>query len=686
VNGPSTDDTERVLEDHRDQVRVGCCTDRNLSISRNVGIDMARGDLVAFLDDDAIPDEDWLNDAVGAFDSAEVGGAGGFVYDHTGYNLQYRYSVSNRLGTARWNIAESALEFCYPGCLEFPYLQGTNALFRRDALLEIGGFDEEFNYYLDETDVCLRLVDAGYLLKQLSNAFVYHRFLPSHIRSENRVVTNWHPVIKNKVYFALKNASVDQPFRELLKDWERFCAEAEANLKYHVEHGNATPEKLDEFHRESDAALREGVQTGLTRTRRFLYSDTARQLRGPAKPDVLDEAYRGRFKAYRTILPKSEKLTICLLTQEYPPAVVGGIGRLTYELACGLAERGHSVHVLTKSQSGQNTVDFEEDVWVHRLIEDRQEPAGPSELGIPAPIWQRSARLLSEVRRIHETHPVDIVEGPIWDAEGVAAVLDASFVTVTSLETPLKMALETNPDWIDGSTGQRQFYDGLIAAETAVMERATAVRAISQAIAETMRRLYGVQFAPERLFITPIGMRDRSHGKQVEKSGKFVDVLFTGRFEDRKGIDVLLKVIPSLCLQHERLRFILVGEDRPQADGTSFTSRFRTRHARAPFRDRVIFTGKIPDAELEQHPAQCDVFVAPSRYESFGLVFLEAMMFGKPVVGCRVGGMPEIIQDGITGLLAEPGNVDSLHAALSTLLEDAAKRDAFGKAGRERFL
>ncbi|MGA2720212.1 MAG: glycosyltransferase family A protein, partial [Candidatus Acidiferrales bacterium] len=79
VNGPSTDNTMDVLRAHASSTRVGTCSDRNLSVSRNVGIDMARGDLVAFLDDDAVPDENWLNDAVDAFDSEEVGGVGGFV-------------------------------------------------------------------------------------------------------------------------------------------------------------------------------------------------------------------------------------------------------------------------------------------------------------------------------------------------------------------------------------------------------------------------------------------------------------------------------------------------------------------------------------------------------------------------------------------------------------------------------
>lgn len=682
VNGPSTDGAMDVLRAFSDFIRVGTCADHNLSVSRNVGIEMAQGDLVAFIDDDAVADENWLNDAAAGFTSDDVGGVGGLIFDYTGYNLQHRYTYCDRLGNAYFDRTEPASEFSYPGCLRFPHLLGCNSIFRRRALLEIGGFDEEFDYFLDETDVCLRITDAGYLLKQLPNAFVYHRNLPSHLRNAERVVTNWRPIIKNKAYFALKNAPSTASFLDLMKDWAEYASEVESVLKEKSALGHVGPEILPRFHADTNAALREGILKGQTLARRLMGSEMARSARGAVAMDVLDGGTKNVFKPCPPVIDPRRRLTVVLLSQGYLPEVKGGVSRLTYDVACGLAARGHIVHVLTKSASGQNTVDFERDVWVHRLIPDAEAPPPPPGVRVPAHIWRYSATLLRELRWIDSIHPVDIVEGPVWDAEGIAAVLDGSFRVITNLETPLKVWIETNPHLVDGSEAQRRLFEDQIAAETLLARRSTACRALSAGVLETMEHRYEIRFDADRAVVLPLGMEDRSVGTATPAKSEFIDVLFTGRFEMRKGIDVLLRVIPRLCAKHPRARFILAGEDCAMAGGRSFASLFRQTHAGAPFLDHVIFAGAISDEELDRRLAACDLFVAPSRYESFGLVFLEAMMFGKPVVGCRAGGMVEVIDEGVTGLLAEPGDPESLFAALDHLLSNPDQRHAFGSAGR----
>ncbi|HTV53605.1 MAG TPA: glycosyltransferase family 4 protein, partial [Terriglobia bacterium] len=434
-----------------------------------------------------------------------------------------------------------------------------------------------------------------------------------------------------------------------------------------------------------DEALREGLLRGLTQPRRFLASAAAKEMRGAVSMDLWKDG-AGEFKPFPVTPEASQKLTVCLLSSGYLPEKNGGIARFTHDLACGLAARGHVVHVLTASTTGRNSVGFENDVWVHRLAPAVQVAAPPSGIPVAQPIWRHSATMLRELHRIRTMRPIDLVEAPLWDAEGIAAVLDGSFRVVTWLQTPLKSWIETNLSLVNGSRAQQQFFQDQVAAETLVMERAGGIRACSQAIVNTIEESYGVALRHDRLAIIPLGMEDRSHGADLRRADDFVDILFTGRFERRKGIDVLFEAIPALCLRHPKVRFIMAGEEALMPGGLSLRERFRESLAAAPFRDRVVLAGKVSDEELERYLARCDIYVAPSRYESFGLVFLEAMMFGKPAIGCRAGGMPEVIEDGVTGLLAEPGDAGSLIAALERLIVDRALRQHLGEAARRRYL
>ena len=101
---------------------------------------------------------------------------------------------------------------------------------------------------------------------------------------------------------------------------------------------------------------------------------------------------------------------------------------------------------------------------------------------------------------------------------------------------------------------------------------------------------------------------------------------------------------------------------------------------------RVSFLGRVSDEELDRRYAECDLFVAPSLYESFGLIYLEAMNYAKPVIGCLAGGIPEVVDDGVTGLLVEPGASEPLAEAMLTMLSAPSQLREMGLAGRQRLL
>lgn len=201
VNGPSTDGTNELLARYTDMARIYRCPEVHLSRSRNIGITQAAGDIVAFIDDDSVPDPRWIADLVEGYDSPTVGGAGGLVFDHTGVKLQYKFSVCSRVATTDFSLTPPFDAYTLPGSDPFVYLQGTNCSFRRDVLVQIGGFNDEIAYYLDETEVCLLANDAGYKMRPLERAIVYHKYAPSAIRTAKRVVLD--PYTKVQWFFTV---------------------------------------------------------------------------------------------------------------------------------------------------------------------------------------------------------------------------------------------------------------------------------------------------------------------------------------------------------------------------------------------------------------------------------------------------------------------------------------------------
>src|SRR5262249_33699930 len=160
-----------------------------------------------------------------------------------------------------------------------------------------------------------------------------------------------------------------------------------------------------------------------------------------------------------------------------------------------------------------------------------------------------------------------------------------------------------------------------------------------------------------KIHYAPLCLEDWSVGMEPAAArSRKTRLLFVGRLESRKGIDVLLDAIPDVLAQFPDAVLDIVGDDTiPKPDGTTSKHEFLKRDLAALVRARITFHGRVEEHELREFYRDCDIFVAPSRYESFGLVFLEALMFGKPVIGCDAGGGPEVVTDGETGYLVAPG-------------------------------
>jgi phosphatidyl-myo-inositol dimannoside synthase len=158
-------------------------------------------------------------------------------------------------------------------------------------------------------------------------------------------------------------------------------------------------------------------------------------------------------------------------------------------------------------------------------------------------------------------------------------------------------------------------------------------------------------------------------------------VIFTvGRWlatERYKGMDTLITALPRLMTRWPGLQLVLAGEgdDRAWLEDLAEKNGV-TLH--------VHFLSKVSYAELASCYAACDIFALPSSGEGFGLVYLEAMAFGKPVIAGAHGGAPEVVQDGVTGYLVQHGDASQLATCIETLLSDPALAHKMGERGRER--
>jgi len=191
-------------------------------------------------------------------------------------------------------------------------------------------------------------------------------------------------------------------------------------------------------------------------------------------------------------------------------------------------------------------------------------------------------------------------------------------------------------------------------------------------------RMIGRYF-PDRYRIIPNGIDYAFFAAEVPPIPRFMDnkrnILFLGRQEKRKGLPYLLAAYAGLKRERPNTRLIVVG---PDGGMRAACQRYVERHQ---LQD-VHFTGFIPYEDLPRYYKTADVFCAPNTgQESFGIVLLEAMAAGTPIVASRIEGFCDVLSDGVQGLLVEPRNSEALKDALKAVLSDAAMREEMALAG-----
>lgn len=227
----------------------------NISAARNLGIAQAAGTVVAFIDDDAVPEPQWLRYLMAPATDPAVAAFTGFVRGRNGISFQYQ---ARRLNA--WGIAEAlSLDPAAPTVLPAPATgaiktEGTNMAFRRDVLLDLGGFDPAFHYFLDETDLNMRLAQAGHATAIAPLAEVHHGFAANAMRNAKRVPQDLYDIGASWAVFQRKH--IPQPDRAA--HWAQWRQEERQRLLKHLLSGGLEPRDVTRLLGRLDEGYAEG--------------------------------------------------------------------------------------------------------------------------------------------------------------------------------------------------------------------------------------------------------------------------------------------------------------------------------------------------------------------------------------------------------------------------------------------
>jgi glycosyltransferase involved in cell wall biosynthesis len=248
------------------------------------------------------------------------------------------------------------------------------------------------------------------------------------------------------------------------------------------------------------------------------------------------------------------------------------------------------------------------------------------------------------------------------------------------------------PEWTRDAHYYKEHVEKVIAGEKWLFEHSRYVLAISNEIVSAIDREYGPVLENRSASVTTVFLgvgkpldAPSSKASTVGK-GSPVRVLFVGRLEARKGPDQLLSALLTLSDLSDRMEVTFVGQ--PEPEGSAYTNKLqllRDALARKAPKMKLHFAGYVADSDLSEFYERADIFVAPSRFESFGLILIEAMRFGLPVIAGNIGGMREIIRTGIDGFLADVDDIAMLAGQLRELVTSPALRAKIGKAAQSTY-
>ena len=352
-----------------------------------------------------------------------------------------------------------------------------------------------------------------------------------------------------------------------------------------------------------------------------------------------------------------------ILSWEYPPRIIGGLGTHVHQLAVNLARLGVNVHVVTKDSPGAPDYEHTDDVHIHRVPlyppEIPQDEWVPWTLQFNVALLERAVPIINErMGKVHVLHAHD------WLVAHAAIALKHAY------RIPLVATIHAT----EYGRHQGHIPPGMskIIHQVEWWLTFESVRTItcSNYMRDEVTRIF--ELPEDKVTVIPNGIvydlfRCDTDNERIRK--QFVEpdsrmIFFVGRLVYEKGVQTVIEAMPMVLREFPDLRFLVAGTG-PHARA------LQVMIEELGLGEKIKLLGFVDSEKLVKFYKCADITVVPSIYEPFGMVVLEAMVAGSPVIVADTGGLKEIVVHEETGLCFKPGNPESLAQAMIRVLSDA---------------
>ncbi|MDR4999204.1 1,4-alpha-glucan branching protein domain-containing protein [Brevibacillus parabrevis] len=353
---------------------------------------------------------------------------------------------------------------------------------------------------------------------------------------------------------------------------------------------------------------------------------------------------------------------VLMLAWEFPPNVVGGLGRAVYDLARHLVRQGVAVHVLTRASDWSVAEEVMDGVHVHRLptyIPAEQEDFLSWVFQLNLAMSDATEQLWKNGVRPDVIHAHDWLVG--WAAMEIKERYSLPLVsTIHALEHGRHQGIHT------------PLQERIHNSERTLAHASDRVIVCSHYMANEVQRLFDIPRAKLRVIHNGVDLAqppafDQNRLREELSIGDGPILFFVGRLVQEKGVHLLLEAMARLRYDFGHVTLLIAGKGPMQGQ-------WQQRAEEMGIAERVKFLGFVDDARRDQLFLLADIAVFPSLYEPFGIVALEAMALGVPILAADTGGLREIVRHGENGATMYAGNPESLTDQLRWLLQDPKKR------------